>query len=105
MNFPDLGFKFFTGIHRAVFDLSKGRAAGKLIGMPVVKITTTGRKTGKQRETMLATPVHDDNRVVIVASKGGAPQHPAWYLNLRENPQVSVTMLGQTRTMTARTAS
>lgn len=101
----DFGFKFFSGIHRAVFDLTKGRAGGRVLGMPAVKITTTGRKTGKQRQTMLTTPVHDDNRVVLVASKGGAARHPSWYVNLSEHPQVTVTMQGATRAMLARTAT
>ncbi len=101
----DTAFKIFTGIHRAVFDLTKGRRGSTLAGMPILKLTTTGRKSGKQRDTMLGSPVHDDGRVILIASKGGAPRHPAWYLNLRDNPSVTVTMLGSTRQMTARTAA
>jgi deazaflavin-dependent oxidoreductase (nitroreductase family) len=102
---PDIGFKVSTGIHRRLFDLTKGRFAGKMAGNPVVKITTTGRKSGKQRHTMLITPVHSADRVVLVASKGGAPRHPTWYLNLRDHPQVTVTMQGSVRPMVARTAT
>lgn len=105
MDIPDIGFKAFTGLHRRIFDLTDGRFAGKLAGMPVVKISTIGRKTGKQRHTMLSSPVHSADRVVLVASKGGAPRHPAWYLNLRDQPQVTITMLGTVRTMVARTAT
>lgn len=101
----DLGFKVVTGIHRGVFDLTEGRLAGKVAGMPVVKLTTSGSKTGKRRHTMLTTPIHDGTRVVLIASKGGAARHPAWYVNLRANPEVTVTMQGKTRTMTARTAT
>ena len=101
----DLGFKLLTSIHRAVFDATKGRLTGKLDGMPIVKLGTTGRKTGKQRQTMLVAPLHADDRLVLVASKGGAAQHPSWYLNLHENPQVTITMQGRTLAMVARTAT
>ncbi len=101
----DSVFKLFTRIHRTIFDLTKGRLAGKVNGLPVVRLTTTGRKSGKQRDTMLTSPLQEGDRVMIVASKGGAPKHPAWYLNLRDNPAVVITMRGNTRPMTARTAS
>jgi deazaflavin-dependent oxidoreductase (nitroreductase family) len=54
---------------------------------------------------MLTTPVHDDGRVVLVASFGGDPRNPAWFLNLRDNPEVKVTMGGRTRDMKARVAT
>jgi len=101
----DRFLKFGTQLHRAVFDLSRGRFAGKLGGMPVLKLTTTGRRSGKPRVTMLSTPVHDDRRVVLVASKGGADEHPSWYVNLRADPRVTLTFGGHTQTMLARTAS
>jgi len=73
--------------------------------MPVVMLTTTGRRTGKRRSTMLTSPVSDDGRVVLVASYGGDPRHPAWFLNLREQPDVTLTMAGRERRMHARVAS
>ncbi len=105
MKLSDLRFKAATRVHRTIYDLSKGRVAGNVSGMPAVKLTTTGRKSGQLRNTMLATPVHDDHRVILVASKGGAPKHPMWYLNLRDNPQVTITLQSTTRPMIARTAS
>lgn len=93
-----------TGIHRGVFDVSKGRLAGKAFGMPVVKLTTTGRKSGQPRDTMLTSPIHDEGRIVVVASANGAPQHPAWYLNLCQDPHVTATLSGRARPMIARTA-
>jgi deazaflavin-dependent oxidoreductase (nitroreductase family) len=92
-------------VHRAVVTASKGRIGGTGFGMPVVVLTTTGRKSGKQRTTMLTTPVHDENRVVLVASYGGDDRHPAWFLNLRDNPDVELTLKGQSRAMKARVAS
>jgi deazaflavin-dependent oxidoreductase (nitroreductase family) len=53
---------------------------------------------------MLTAPIHDDNKFVLVASFGGADWHPSWYLNLRQDPSVTVTMNGRQRSMVARTA-
>jgi len=64
-----------------------------------------GRKSGKKRTTMLTTPVHDDDRVVLVASYGGDDRHPAWFLNVRDNPEVELEMKGKKRTMRAHVAS
>ena len=101
----DALYKMSTGIHRAVFNVSKGRIFGKAFGMPIVKLVTTGRRSGKERSTMLAAPIVEADRVLLVASFGGDDRHPAWYLNLRANPEVSVTIAGSTRTMVARTAT
>jgi deazaflavin-dependent oxidoreductase (nitroreductase family) len=62
--------------------------------MPVLELTTTGRRSGRPRSVMLTSPLSDGDRIVIVASKGGEDTHPAWFLNLRENPQVTVSMKG-----------
>lgn len=53
---------------------------------------------------MLAVPIIDDDRLVLVASFGGDDRHPAWYLNLTANPAVRVTIAGSTRDMISRTA-
>jgi deazaflavin-dependent oxidoreductase (nitroreductase family) len=105
VNARDFFSKVFGGLHRAAFDLSKGRVGGHAFGMPVVKLTTIGRKSGKPRDTMLGTPVHDDTRVVLIASYGGAEHHPAWYLNLTANPDVTIVLEGHKRAMRARTAT
>jgi len=101
----DVFFKLSTVIHRAVFNVSKGRIFGKAFGMPLVELVTTGRKSGKERSTMLAVPITDGDRLVLVASFGGDDRHPAWYLNLQANPEVRATIAGTTRTMIARTAT
>ena len=95
-----------TGLfHRTVFKLSGGRVGNRAFGMPVVMLNTTGRKSGQQRTTMLTSPIQENGRVLLVASYGGDDRHPSWYLNLRENPDVSLTMKGETRPMRAHTAS
>ena len=101
----DAFYKVGTGIHRAIFNISKGRIFGKAFGMPLIEFLTTGRRSGKTRMTMLSVPIIDGDRLVLVASFGGDDRHPAWYLNLQANPEVRVTMAGTTRTMIARIAT
>jgi deazaflavin-dependent oxidoreductase (nitroreductase family) len=104
-NFKHATAKAATRMHRAAFDMSKGHVAGKVAGLPVLKLTTIGRKSGQSRATMLAAALHDDRRIVLVASNRGANSHPAWYLNLRDRPQVTVAMKGRQWPMVARTAT
>ena len=59
-------------------------------GLPVVIVTHIGRKTGALRKTPLMRVVTDDGTYVLVASKGGAPQHPAWYSSLRTQSEVTI---------------
>lgn len=74
--------------------------------MPVLELTTIGRKSGEPRAVMLTAPVVDGDTIVIVASRGGDPTHPAWYLNLRDNPDVEVSLKhGPKRPMTAHIAT
>lgn len=101
----DNAFKLFTGLHRAVFKASGGRLLGRMGGMPVVLLRTTGRKSGQPRETMLTSPVQEGDAVVVIASYGGDPRHPAWFLNLEANPEAEIVMAGRTGTVKARVAS
>lgn len=101
----DTAAKGFTGFHRAVFKASKGRIAGTGFGMPVVILTTVGRKSGKERETMLTSPVQLGESIVLVASYGGDDRYPAWYHNLKATPRVKVVMRGRTGAMVARIAT
>jgi deazaflavin-dependent oxidoreductase (nitroreductase family) len=73
--------------------------------MEVVELHTIGSKSGQTRATMLTSPVHDENRVVLVASKGGNDRNPQWYGNLTANPDVEVVIGGKTKKLRARTAS
>jgi deazaflavin-dependent oxidoreductase (nitroreductase family) len=101
----DAAAKFLGGLHRSVFSASNGRLLGRFSGMPVVMLTTTGRKSGRPRTTMLTSPVQEGDRIVLVASYGGDPHHPAWFLNLRDNPDVEVVTGGKRARMRARVAS
>jgi deazaflavin-dependent oxidoreductase (nitroreductase family) len=103
-DFSKLLIKGLTRIHAAVFRVSGGKLLGRGAGMPVLMLTTTGRKSGQRRTTMLTSPLQDGDQLMLVASNGGNPRHPDWFLNLREDPHVEVTMNGRGRPMTARVA-
>ncbi len=100
----DAVFKAVTRFHQVVFDVSRGKVIGKASGMPVVKLTTVGRKSGQCRATMLTSPLVEGDNVVLVASFGGDDRDPMWYSNLVVNPDVEVVMSGSHRTMRARVA-
>jgi len=72
-------------------------------GSTVLLFTTTGRKSGQKTTTPLIYGLDGDNPV-IVASKGGAPDHPGWYLNLVKSPEVEVQIKGDKFRARARTA-
>jgi deazaflavin-dependent oxidoreductase (nitroreductase family) len=72
-------------------------------GSKILLLTTTGRKSGTER-TMPLIFGEADGSQVLVASRGGAPEHPAWYLNLEANPEVGVQVKGDVFRARARTA-
>jgi deazaflavin-dependent oxidoreductase (nitroreductase family) len=73
-------------------------------GTKTLLLTTTGRRSGERREHALIYGRHGDD-YLVVASKGGAPQHPAWYLNLEANPEVELQVGDERFAATARTAT
>jgi len=87
--------KLFSRIHVFLYRASGGRIGGRFRAAPVLLLTTTGRKSGKQRTTPLLY-AEDAGRYVVVASVGGAPKHPAWYLNLRGSPEANIQVGGRT---------
>ena len=90
----DLFFKLANTVHRTVLSLSGGRIGGDLMNMPVLELTTVGAKSGQERTSILTTPVQEGDTIVVVASRGGDPQHPAWFHNLKANPDVQVSLRG-----------
>ena len=101
----DAAAKALNATHRAVLKASGGRFGTRLMGMTALELHTTGRKSGQRRTVMLTAPICEDDRVVLVASKGGDDRHPDWYRNLSAHPDIEVTIAGQTRQLRARTAS
>ena len=84
----DLSLKAMNAVHRVVRTITFGKVGNNLLGMPVLELTTTGRKSGEPRSVMLTAPVVEGDTVVIVASRGGDDTNPAWFLNLRDDPEV-----------------
>ena len=105
MNTRDVFFRVMNLMHRAVLRASGGRLGGTGLGMPVLELTTTGRRSGQERTVLLTAPLRTDDEIVIVASKGGDARNPAWFWNLSENPDVTVRIEGVTRPMRARAAT
>lgn len=73
-------------------------------GSKVLVLTTTGRRSGRPRDNALIYE-NDGDGYVVVASRGGSPQHPAWYLNLVANPEVEVQVEDEVFPARARTAT
>ena len=102
----DLLFKATNGLHRAVLKISFGKLGWHALKMPVVELTTTGRKSHQPRTVLVTSPRQEDDTVVIVASRGGDDTDPAWLLNLRADPNVRASVGGApTRAMVAHEAS
>ncbi|HKG35410.1 MAG TPA: nitroreductase family deazaflavin-dependent oxidoreductase [Solirubrobacterales bacterium] len=93
------------GLHTAVYRLSGGRIGRKFPGTPqMLLLDHVGAKSGTKRTSPLV--YFDDGRnVVLVASKGGHPKHPAWFHNLKANPDVTVQIGTERRDVTARIAT
>ena len=79
----------FWKVHRFLYRLSGGRIGGKVVGMPVLMLTTKGRKSGELRSSVL-TYVPKGRASVVYASNAGEPKHPAWWLNLLADPHATV---------------
>lgn len=99
----DIMLKAMNTAHRALLKVTGGRVGYDAMGMPVLELTTVGRRTGTPRSVLLTAPLQENGHPVIVASRGGDDTHPAWFLNLRDRPDVEVSIKGGPRTpMTAR---
>jgi deazaflavin-dependent oxidoreductase (nitroreductase family) len=89
------GLKTAGGLHKALYRASGGRVGGRIWGLSILLLTTTGRKTGKLRTTPLCF-LPDGDDLVVVASNGGMDWFPAWWLNLVHEPRATV-QVGRTR--------
>lgn len=102
----DLALKTMNVVHRVVLAASGGRLGWRAGGMPVLELTTRGRRSGQQRSVMLTSPVQEGDMLVLVASRGGDDESPAWLLNLTDDPDVEVRLGGgEPRAMRARIAT
>lgn len=103
--------KWMSRINVKLYRATGGRLGGKWRvgsafpwGIPVCLLTTTGRKSGRPRISPLLF-LEDGDRVVLVASQGGLPKNPMWYLNIRTNPDVTIQIKSRIRKMRARVAT
>ncbi|WP_410570246.1 nitroreductase/quinone reductase family protein [Amycolatopsis sp. cmx-4-61] len=100
----DFALKTMNAVHRGLIKLTGGRV-GWQVAMPVLELTTIGRKSGQPRSVLLTSPYQEGETLVVVASRGGDDTHPAWFLNLRDRPEVEVSLKGgPKRPMRARVA-
>jgi deazaflavin-dependent oxidoreductase (nitroreductase family) len=95
-----------TPVDRLLIRLSGGRlssAIGTSFHPHIVLLRTVGARTGRPRDVPLLALL-DELRVILIASRGGHPEHPGWYHNLREQSRAFVTVQGRTRAYRAREA-
>src|SRR4051812_34950898 len=94
--------QWLTGMNNVAYRLSAGRVAGRVpSGAPICLLTTTGRRSGRARTVPLLY-VRDGAALVVVASRGGMTSHPAWYLNLCDDPDATVQLGATTLAVRAR---
>ena len=96
--------RLFYTLHRAIYRLSGGRIFSRMVGCPVVLLTTTGRKSGEPRTAPLLG-FEEGQSIVVIPSNAGKQHYPSWYLNLRANPQAQVQVGAQVRQVKAREAT
>ncbi|HEX3900018.1 MAG TPA: nitroreductase/quinone reductase family protein [Mycobacteriales bacterium] len=101
----DVVYRYGTRLHKQLFNATGGRLFHRGRGMPMVKLTTTGRNTGQPRTIMATTPVQVGETLVLIASFGGDDREPQWCQNIRVNGDVELTVEGRTRRMHAHVAT
>ena len=99
-----LRVKTLSAMHRGIYSASGGRVGRRIAGMPVLLLTTAGRRTGKRR-TVPLTYLEDGDTMVLVASYGGRPRNPAWFDNLMAAGEGEVVIGREHRAMRARQAT
>ncbi len=97
---PDI--TLYGAEHIARYRDTDGEVGWEWNGAHCLILTTTGRKSGQARDNALIYGVYGDS-VAVVASAGGAPTHPAWYLNIEADPHVTVQIKGEVFPAVART--
>ncbi|WP_419932618.1 nitroreductase/quinone reductase family protein [Candidatus Poriferisodalis sp.] len=98
----DFTFKLANWANRTAIRCSGGRIGWIHKGTPIIEVTMMGRRSGEPRTTLLSAVAERDGAFVVIGSRGGDSKHPAWFLNMRDNPAVTVRNRDGTRQMTAR---
>ena len=95
---PDIAWlrRLVTAVHRFAYRATGGRVGAAVGSLPMLLLTTTGRRSGEPRHQPLLY-LRDEGDFIVIASNWGQDHHPAWYLNLRDDPDASVRV-GRHRT-------
>ncbi len=93
----------FWKLHGFLYRVSGGRIGGRIVGLPVLMLTTKGRKSGERRSSVL-TYLPKGRSAVVFASNAGEPRHPAWWLNLLADAHATVQRGQEVVEMVAREA-
>jgi len=96
--------RMIAATHEFWYRMTGGFVGGRFGKAPILLLTTTGAKTGKER-TMPLLYYPDGENLVVIASNGGSDRHPGWYVNVRKNPKAEVQVGRETKAVTAKTAS
>ena len=96
-------WKLVTNLSVFLYRASGGKIGGKMRDFNALLLTTTGRKTGKERTTPLGY-IRDGGNYVIIASNAGLDYHPAWYYNLQNNPMAQIQVRDLVLNVKAQTA-
>lgn len=91
---PKWLFRLVLWIMERLYVATGGRIGGRFMGMPILLLTTTGRRSGRIR-TVPVMYLPDGDDYIVTASNGGSDFHPAWYLNLSARPDVTVRVGGE----------
>lgn len=104
MRFVKPLMKLMTMVNVAVYKLTSGKVMGRMGGADVCLVTMTGRKSGREITIPLIYTPHGED-VILVASQGGMPKHPAWFYSISANPDITIQVGGDARAMHAHRAS
>jgi F420H(2)-dependent quinone reductase len=99
------GIKLASRLHKGVYRLTDGRVLGRVANMPVLLLTTTGRRTGRVTTTPLTYLETEHGDLVVVGSNGGEDAPPSWWLNLLATPEATITIGTRAEPVTARPAT
>jgi deazaflavin-dependent oxidoreductase (nitroreductase family) len=100
----DSTVKGLSSLHRALYRMTGGLLGRRLVDNDILLLTTRGRSTGREHTVPLLY-LRDGDRLVVIASYGGRDQHPQWYVNLLDEPLVTVQIAGLRRAYRARAAT
>jgi len=96
--------RVFSALNTAIYRASAGRVGSRLGRAPILLLTTSGRRSGQPR-TVPLLHLRDGDDLVVVASYGGRPEHPAWFRNLERQPRAEVEIGRERRAVRARVAT